>query len=116
MKTFILSSFSACAVLMSSSLSAGTAFGQAYVNQASPAGSGGVYLEQVPLNARPKPSIARSPKPAPQRQTAANAAVAPSNVQPFTKPRFPDVVAGSSAIVQVTRTDWPTVGAGTVRR
>lgn len=98
-------------------LPAGPTFAQAYVNQASPPGlAGSVYLEQVPPGARPKAPAVSSRKAPPRQAVAADAAVVASGVEPFRKPRYPDVAAGSSAIVQSSEMDWPTVGRGTVNR
>ena len=91
---------------------------QAYVNQAdSQAPRASVYMQQVPLDATPRLPAARTERKINRRALpASNTAVVAVNAAPFTKPRYPDVGAGSSAIVRSSEGEWPTVGRGAVNR
>lgn len=105
------------AVALFASMLAGPGFAQAYVNQASPHGpASSVYLEQVSPRARMKAPAAPTRKRSPPQAVATDAAVVVRSAEPFTKPRYPDVGSGSSAIVQSNTSEWPTVGRGAVNR
>ena len=107
--------FCGCALLIEVAL-AGVAHAQAFVGQATPPGGGSVYVDQVPPGARPRVSQAPVVRPAPRRQTATAKAAIVEEVAAAAR-LVPTVGAGSSAVIKSTTSDdWPSVGAGTVRK
>ena len=94
----------------------GAAYAQAFVNQATPPNGGSVYVDQVPLNAKPRaPQALQKNRNAQESRRKTRASVV-EKVATVAQ-NFPTIGSGSSAVIRSGGTpDWPSVGNGTVRR
>ena len=114
MTKFTTVAFYGCALISEVALAC-TAQAQAYVGQATPGGSGSVYVEQIPLGAKPRAQQAPAGHRAPRRQLSATKAAVVEEVA-AAAPLVPTVGTGSNAVIKSSTNDWPSVGAGTIRR
>lgn len=94
----------------------GAACAQAFVNQATPPNGGSVYVDQVPLNAKPRAPQAQQRNRSAQESRLKTRASVVGKVATVAQ-NFPTIGSGSSAVIRPGGIrDWPSVGNGTVRR
>jgi hypothetical protein len=104
-----------CISLAGLTLASGAA-AQAFVPQATPPGGGSVYVDQVPPGAKPRVQRTQAARPAARKQPMQAKASVVEEVSSAAR-IVPTVGAGSTAIIRLTETrEWPSVGAGTIRK